>query len=49
MKWFQTYDAQLKYAQAGSRRSARTCTAPTSEEAGVRWMKAMVDSAPHRA
>jgi multiple sugar transport system substrate-binding protein len=49
LKWFQTYDAQLKYAQAGQPpiRKDVYAAADFGKKPEYRWMKAMVDSAPY--
>ena len=48
MKWFQTYDAQLKYAQAGQPPIRKDVYgADFGKKPEYRWMKAMVDSAPY--
>ena len=48
LKWFQTYDAQLKFAQAGQppiRKDVYGAAFAATPE--FRWMKAMQDSAPY--
>jgi multiple sugar transport system substrate-binding protein len=48
LKWFQTYDAQLKYAQAGQPPIRKDVyAADFAGKPEFRWMKAMVDSAPY--
>jgi len=48
LKWFQTYDAQLKYAQAGQPPIRKDVyAADFGKKPEFRWMKAMVDSAPY--
>jgi multiple sugar transport system substrate-binding protein len=48
MKWFQTYDAQLKYAQAGQPPIRKDVyAADFGKKPEFRWMKAMVESAPY--
>jgi multiple sugar transport system substrate-binding protein len=48
LKWFQTYDAQLRYAQAGQPPIRKDVYgADFAKKPEFRWMKAMVDSAPY--